>query len=241
MGDVLQRLDQKRGVARNFGSQASGHCSRGTRWGYGRSPSRCGVYEQYSRRSNFDTTLHFKHATRRNLSVSNVCASEHTLPTPSPWRESRKRTNIESGTRRGQVDKCHVRGILGPCGQGRGQLLHFCRRGGERVAPSFATSHGILPPTITLQRPLVQQPRLISYLRSMLGPRHTWGSLVCTFSCGVMAGISPLLEAEGDVEVSRDVQGFLCSCGNTSGTGRAGAHHHTLRFFRHPLSETATP
>eukprot|EP00752_Nemacystus_decipiens_P010643 g9480.t1 len=36
----------------------------------------------------------------------------------------------------------------------------------------------------------------------MLGPRHTWGALVCTWSCGVMCGISPLLEAEGDFEVA---------------------------------------
>ncbi|CAM9612092.1 unnamed protein product [Ectocarpus fasciculatus] len=46
------------------------------------------------------------------------------------------------------------------------------------------------------------QPRLIKYLRSMLGPRHTFGSLICTWSCGIMAGISPLFEAEGDAETA---------------------------------------
>ncbi|CAM9605793.1 unnamed protein product [Ectocarpus fasciculatus] len=47
-----------------------------------------------------------------------------------------------------------------------------------------------------------REPRLIKYLRSMLGPRHTFGSLICTWSCGIMAGISPLFEAEGDAETA---------------------------------------
>lgn len=39
------------------------------------------------------------------------------------------------------------------------------------------------------------------YLRSILGRRTSWGSLLVSWSCGVICGIVPLLEAEGLQEV----------------------------------------
>ncbi|CAN0495213.1 unnamed protein product [Ectocarpus sp. 12 AP-2014] len=68
--------------------------------------------------------------------------------------------------------------------------LNWIRRGGWH-ATSAARAAG-----------QAREPRLIRYLRSMLGPRHTFGYLICTWSCGIIAGMSPLIEAEGDSETA---------------------------------------
>lgn len=39
------------------------------------------------------------------------------------------------------------------------------------------------------------------YLRNILGRRTNWGSLMASWSCGIICGIVPLLEAEGLQEV----------------------------------------
>lgn len=38
----------------------------------------------------------------------------------------------------------------------------------------------------------------MKYLRRMFDPRMSWGYLIITFSCGIVAGLSPLWESEGD-------------------------------------------
>lgn len=43
-------------------------------------------------------------------------------------------------------------------------------------------------------------------LRGILGRRSSWGSLVASWSCGIICGIAPLLEAEGCEEVDEALQ-----------------------------------
>lgn len=73
-----------------------------------------------------------------------------------------------------------------------------------------------LPPTSK------SQPRLISFLRSQLSPRHTFGHLLVSWSCGVVAGVSQLIESEGDTECSRALDAIF-----PEPRHRPGASFHT--------------
>lgn len=42
------------------------------------------------------------------------------------------------------------------------------------------------------------KPEFIKYLRGMFAVRFAHGFLLCSFPCGVVAGIAPLWESEGD-------------------------------------------
>lgn len=46
-----------------------------------------------------------------------------------------------------------------------------------------------------------EQPAFMVYLRSMFALRYSFGYLICTFPCGIVAGLAPLWESEGDTAV----------------------------------------
>lgn len=65
-----------------------------------------------------------------------------------------------------------------------------------RVVLQFLTMAGY-----TAAPKLAQGP-FIKYLRSMFAKRYSFGYIIATMPCGVVAGLAPLWEAEGDFDAA---------------------------------------